>query len=346
MAKTVKFNLICDGTPIRTVEDLRDNFSIEDVLEYYSNKLLHRWLSVRGYDDFLNKVEEIKSEDPMEIIKSLITLFDVEVDAKRVEESVYILRYKKEREELLSIYKKDEFKGNSVVSDHQTGYTQLVDRIVDNADDIAVIRAVISEMINNYYWILEKDHRNLFYKLYYKAPMALFVMLTHEETRKFYLPQIVTVTKAIDDEKDDVVETLDLDEDEPAEKALDDDRTDEAVETTTDVDKKYDDQEMTQLMSDKLAMYKLVCGLISTAKKILKDNLLSFAGVTDGYWKDIETKEKKYMIIEMQYGNYVRSAGKAGEELGYSDVLNGFIIIDGIDYKSNNATDKLLYMEV
>lgn len=322
MAKTVKFNLICDGTPIRTVEDLRDNFSIEDVLAYYDSKLLHRWLSVRGYDNLLKKVEEISSEDSMEIIKSLITLFEVEVDVKKVEESVYILQYNKEREELLSIYKKDEFKANSVVDDHQTGYTQLVDRIVDNADDIAVIRAAITEMINNYYWILEKDHRNLFYKLYYKAPMALFVMLTHEETRKLYLPQMVTVTKTKDD------------------------GTEEVVETTTDVAKKYDDQEMTQLMSDKLAMYKLVCGLISTAETILKDNLLSFAGVTDGYWKDIETKGKKYMIINMQSGNYVRSAGKAGEELGYYDVLNGFIIIDGIDYKSNNATHKLLYMEV
>lgn len=322
MAKTVKFNLICDGTPIRTVEDLRDNFSIEDVLAYYDSKLLHRWLSVRGYDNLLKKVEEISSEDSMEIIKSLITLFEVEVDVKKVEESVYILQYNKEREELLSIYKKDEFKANSVVDDHQTGYTQLVDRIVDNANDIAVIRAAITEMINNYYWILEKDHRNLFYKLYYKAPMALFVMLTHEETRKLYLPQMVTVTKTKDD------------------------GTEEVVETTTDVAKKYDDQEMAQLMSDKLAMYKLVCGLISTAETILKDNLLSFAGVTDGYWKDIETKGKKYMIINMQSGNYVRSAGKAGEELGYSDVLNGFIIIDGIDYKSNNATHKLLYMEV
>lgn len=322
MAKTVKFNLICDGTPIRTVEDLRDNFSIEDVLAYYDSKLLHRWLSVRGYDNLLKKVEEISSEDSMEIIKSLITLFEVEVDVKKVEESVYILQYNKERDELLSIYKKDEFKANSVVDDHQTGYTQLVDRIVDNADDIAVIRAAITEMINNYYWILEKDHRNLFYKLYYKAPMALFVMLTHEETRKLYLPQMVTVTKTKDD------------------------GTEEVVETTTDVAKKYDDQEMTQLMSDKLAMYKLVCGLISTAETILKDNLLSFAGVTDGYWKDIETKGKKYMIINMQSGNYVRSAGKAGEELRYSDVLNGFIIIDGIDYKSNNATHKLLYMEV
>lgn len=46
MAKTIKFNLICDGHPIRTLEDLRENFSIEDVLEYYGNGLLEKWLRV------------------------------------------------------------------------------------------------------------------------------------------------------------------------------------------------------------------------------------------------------------------------------------------------------------
>lgn len=30
MAKTIKFNLICDNTPVRTIEDLQNNFSIED----------------------------------------------------------------------------------------------------------------------------------------------------------------------------------------------------------------------------------------------------------------------------------------------------------------------------
>ncbi len=35
MAKTIKFNLILDGNPVRDIEDLRDNFSIEDILEVY-----------------------------------------------------------------------------------------------------------------------------------------------------------------------------------------------------------------------------------------------------------------------------------------------------------------------
>lgn len=51
MAKTIKFNLICDNKPIRKIEDLQNNFSIEDVLAYYNNKLLHRWLEVRDYKE-------------------------------------------------------------------------------------------------------------------------------------------------------------------------------------------------------------------------------------------------------------------------------------------------------
>lgn len=55
MAKTIKFNLICDDKPVRTIEDLQNNFSIEDVLSYYNNKLLQRWLEVRGYTEELER---------------------------------------------------------------------------------------------------------------------------------------------------------------------------------------------------------------------------------------------------------------------------------------------------
>lgn len=35
MAKTIKFNLICDGDPVRTIENLQNHFSVEDLLDYY-----------------------------------------------------------------------------------------------------------------------------------------------------------------------------------------------------------------------------------------------------------------------------------------------------------------------
>ena len=96
MAKTIKFNLICDNTPVRTIEDLQNNFSIEDVLNYYRNGLLCRWLEVRGYDEQLKKVKAIRATDSMDIIKELITIFEISCDMKKVEEYIYILKYQVE----------------------------------------------------------------------------------------------------------------------------------------------------------------------------------------------------------------------------------------------------------
>ena len=41
-----------------------------------------------------------------------------------------------------------------------------------------------------------------------------------------------------------------------------------------------------------------------------------------------------------------RSAGHSGGDLSSTDILNKFVIVDGVDYKSNSNIRKLLYMEV
>ncbi len=50
----------------------------------------------------------------------------------------------------------------------------------------------------------------------------------------------------------------------------------------------------------------------------------------------------------MERNDFVRSQGVSGEDskYAYDDVFNKFIILDGIDYKSNDDSHKLLYMEV
>lgn len=314
MAKTIKFNLICDDKPVRTIQDLQSNFSIEDVLEYYNNKLLHRWLEVRGYVDELEKISAITSEKPLEIIKELIIIFNVASNEKKIEEAVYMLEYLDERKELFDIYSKNGFKTNSIIDDYKTGYRKLVDGILENPKDVAQIKANIAEMVTNYKWVLDLNHRELFWKLKKEeAILAMMCLLMNEQSREYYLPVKLT------DEQGN-------------------------VEVDEDGDYIYD----ININEDKKEMYNELCDIIQqdSFKSSIGTNLRSFSGDTDGYWKDLEPKGKKYMIVIMEDGNYVRSAGKTGEELNEDDIKYEFIIIDGIDYKSNYPEDELLYMEV
>lgn len=306
MAKTIKFNLVCDEKPVRTIEDLQNNFSIEDVLAYYDNKLLHRWLGVRGYNTELEAVSAITSSDPMEVIKELIRIFDVVTDEEKVEESIYMLKYLDERKELCAIYEQENYNSKHIIEDYETGYRQLVEGILENPNDAAVIKANIAEMVANYSWILELNHRELFWTLVREdLALAIMCLLMNEKARNYYLPVEITV--------EDGVTLLD-----------------------------------TEQNADKRNMFVKICALIKQSDFIsaVQENLVAFSGMTDGYWKDLEPKGKKYMIVSMGEGDYVRSAGHSGGDLSSADVLNKFVIIDGVDYKSNSATRTLLYMEV
>ncbi|WP_270657721.1 hypothetical protein [Aeromonas sp. Y293-4] len=63
MTKTIKFNLIVDGKPIRNLDELRENFNIEDVLAFYRNGLLSRWLESRDLTEEFSELKTISEDD-------------------------------------------------------------------------------------------------------------------------------------------------------------------------------------------------------------------------------------------------------------------------------------------
>ena len=304
MAKTIKFNLICDGKPIRTLEDLRNNFSVEDVLSYFQNGLLKRWLNVRGFSEELKKVSAITSKDEIEIITALVQIFGITTDMADIEKDTFIFKYTQNRQEWLSKYKKAGNDQGRIIKNYHEGYAALIDKILANKDNMPLIKATLQEIEENYYELLDMqfDHvARLFLK---NAPMAVFAMLMRPKMRhcgdEAFLMQIgqtedSSITVAVEDIHNIICKT-----------AID-----------------YD-----------------------ALKKILGNNLREFAGQTDGYWKDIEPKNKRCMILHMEAGNYVRPSGASRKDMGADDINGKFVILDGIDYKSNRKTDKLLYMEV
>lgn len=311
MAKTIKFNLICDGKPIRTIEDLQNNFSIEDVLKYYDNQLLHRWLSVRGFEEEHKKVLAIDAKDQMDIAKELIAIFGVKADMVSVEESVYMLQYLEERKKLYEYFGQKRKVSQNAISGYKEGYETLVKEIIEKPRDIAKIKANISAMVTDYSWIIKLNHRELFYMLTeQKACIAIMCLLMNEKTRGYYIPM-----KAEDGE-----EVSSLEEEEKSAQGY--------------------------VIKSQQEMYEKICAMVISSEfdVAMEEYLLTFEGQTESYWKDIEPTGKKCMIISMSSSSHIRSAGKRGEELVYRDIYNKFMILDGIDYMSHSG--KLVYMEV
>lgn len=191
MAKTIKFNLVCDDKPVRTVEDLQNNFAIEDVLEYYNNGLLLRWLGVRGYAEELAQVEAIKAAEPMAIVKELVKIFDIAKSDKELEEGVYMMKYQKDRDALCAAYAKANYETKSIIADYQQGYKKLVSDILSNPQSMGRIKANIAEIAANYRWIFELNHRELFWLLKKHSPLAVMCLLMNEACRYYYLPKLV-----------------------------------------------------------------------------------------------------------------------------------------------------------
>lgn len=280
------------------------------MLGYFESGLLLRWLKVRDYKDEYKEVSEISTKDDLEIAKKLIKIFNVETDEKEIAKDVYVLQFLKERNQKISKYDSNRLEIDEIVKNYTKEYADLVKEIMDNSDDISRIKANITEIVNNYKPVLQLNYRELFWKMADRDYLLVIMcFLMNSVTRKYY-----------------------LDAGQP-------ENNEENMDTT--------------IKKDKEKIYEKICSYFEPSAstkgdivKVLGDNVSVFDGKTDEYWKDLEVKGKKYMILGIGTRDKVRAAGEHNGDLSYEDVNNKFPIVDGIDYMSNSITSKLMYMEV
>lgn len=204
MAKTIKFNLILDEYPVRNIEGLREHFSIEDMLKYFENGLLLRWLKVRGYDKQYECVEALdKSLGKKEIVISLINIFEVvKMDERDIEKAVCILDYLEEEKEQNAIYKENAIEKNKIIEDYHSGYVALIEHMEANKENMAVLKADAIQMEREYLGLFEYNHHDLYNRLYESVPKAIFAILGRDLFRSYWIgenadEQIYTHIKGI-----------------------------------------------------------------------------------------------------------------------------------------------------
>lgn len=188
MAKTIKFNLILDDYPVRNLSGVQEHFSIEDMLKYFNNGLLLRWLDVRGYQSQYDAVARIKKdEDAKKIVQELVKIFEVEIKKENIEKGIKILEYLDEEKELNAIYQKNAFEKKKIIEDYHSGYARLKGHMVENKDNMAVLKADVLKMEREYAGLFDLNYRAIYFMLATEAPKAVFAMLTQNRFREKWL---------------------------------------------------------------------------------------------------------------------------------------------------------------
>lgn len=348
MAKTIKFNLKCDNKQIRTLEDLQENFSIEDVLSYYDNKLLQRWLAVRGYKTELDDVNSIKSTDVVEIAKSLIKIFKVENESKNLEKEIYILKYQTDKEKRIKEYENNGYKLDTIIHNYEDQYNELIKEILTNPNDIALIKSNIKAIARNYSWIFKLHHKGLFWILAKKSKLAIMIILMENELRHYFLPRKLYEKAHINN-----VNQVEKEAEELKKKVFSkwlgpQLNTLFGVQGNDNSNNKYNGEWDIDYDIDKLIIFKELKNMVQeqSFQIELRDNLKIKTGYTGDKWINIEPKGKKFLIIDIGIRSEVRPAGDDDNEQSYDNLNTNFCIVDGIDYKSGSGSCKLLYMEI
>jgi len=185
MAKTIKFNLLLDDNPVRDIKSLQNNFCIDDILEVYQNGLLQKWLKVRGFDEYLAKVENIKKDGS--VIVELIKIFDIQKDNVEIRESIYSLEFQENRKKYLRDFKMRNAKLKNIIEDYHKEYEKLIESIIEHKENIPFLKVASKEISDKYFKLFELNYKDS-YELYKeKSPFMIYAILMNDKLNFLFL---------------------------------------------------------------------------------------------------------------------------------------------------------------
>ena len=182
MTKTIKFNLIVDGKPIRNLDELRENFNIEDVLAFYRNGLLSRWLESRDLTEEFSELKTI-SEDDVEAAKELCKIFHGNFTNQQIEMAAYPFAFRRKHIERLEHHESSDAKIREVIRTYHENYTKLLSSIEERSADYPFIKSAIAEIFSHYFELYILDARAFYDRFIKTHPLVILAVLANTDMR-------------------------------------------------------------------------------------------------------------------------------------------------------------------
>jgi hypothetical protein len=251
---------------------------------------------------------------------------------------------------------------DEILRAHHEGYERLLAELLEKGDDYPFVKSAVSELFRNYLRLYRLDAVRFYYEFVKEKPLVILALLVNEKMRPIIVRKLNDVYRDLDflnprgDDIARVFENYKKSENknfpwvmrvtnETENRELRQSKKKILMLSCTDNHSLDGKIVISSDLGENYYPYDYV-PLANILRTSFPNYVKSFAGETEGYWKDLVSRGTKCLLIQMQDGNFVRNAGKNGEELKAEDVNGKFPILDGIDYKSNNAAHRLVYVEI
>jgi hypothetical protein len=353
MAKTIKFNLILDNQPIRGIDDIQENFNIEDLFAAYKNGSLRRWLETRELAREIAELDKISGDD-INAAMELCRVFHENCTKQQIAAAIYPFEFKQKEIEKFRQYKNLKEEKDAVIRAYHGGYDKLLNELDERGEEYPFVKAAVREIFEKYLRLFQMNVGAFYTRYIYDFPLVILGLLANVNMRPlifdFFANDIENVFLDITKPERAMNSFLERYKSSIPQPHLRQCTSQEELDSLRDkgVEILVLEENSTNVFLRPKNIDKLTVPFTYIGRNpgYFPAHVKVFAGQTENYWKDIQAKGKRFMIIKMEDSNVIRNAGKAGEELKADEINGKFPIFDGIDYKSNNEKHQLVYMEV
>lgn len=194
--------MIVDGHICRTINELLDNFNINDVLDLYEKGTLLCWLETRSFTDYAERVKRIDSSaDTAGKTKALLTAFGFSCDDENAQQALYAVRQRTVPEEVSQACKTNRIniqkKGDSnmrqdgaplhtdTASQSYLEYTALKEAMKQHSDNMSALTRDITMIEEKYMTEFSQDYIAFFNDVKNTHPLIVYCLLENKKTKKY-----------------------------------------------------------------------------------------------------------------------------------------------------------------
>ena len=357
MAKTIRFNLQFGKheRPIRNIDEFRENFNIDLVLEAFKSGLLQRWLKAHDQPELLEKIKTLPSDidNDFENIEQLCKILKPDLTREQIEAVAYPFEFRQREEKRLLDYGHAKSDREKTIDEYHYGYACLLGQMAENAENYQFLKASVVEICDTYKHLFALNIVDLYNFFVFDYPLVVLSLLGEQYARDL-LGKRIGFGKIYKDivvpgsQENSFINRWAKNEYLPH----------LAKCNTQEEQEKIEDEEVfvlarPGLKSEKREPYSLTPPFEYIPEKHLRlpDHVQWIdQKTTMDYWDQLEPKGKKCLIIDFsddEASNFINDNSSEDGRLSASDIdENKFPILDGLFYKSKNLYAHLVYMEL